>query len=122
MDRAGRGDCVGTGRTGERGDGGYDGVPARQRDGRGRVAGDDSVIARAMRSEDDVSTSSPIVTDGGWASAVTPASSTIGQRGAYREVRRCERRVGHLHTRDSPGRGRALSCEPRTVASWQKLG
>lgn len=121
MDRAGRGDCVGTGRTGERGDGCYDGVPARQLDGRGRVAGDDGVIARAMRSAmDDVS--SPIVTDGGWASAVTPASSTIGRRGAYREVRRCERRVGHLHTRDSPGRGRALSCEPRTVASWRKLG
>ena len=119
MDRAGRGDCVGTGRTGERGDGCYDGVPARQRDGRGRVAGDDGVIARATRSAmDDVSTIPPIATDGGWA----PASSTIGRRGAYREVRRCERRVGHLHTRDSPGRGRALSCEPRTVASWQKLG
>lgn len=50
MDRAGRGDCVGTGRTGERGDGCYDGVPARQLDGRGRVAGDDGVIARATRS------------------------------------------------------------------------
>ena len=104
MDRAGRGDCVGTGRTGDRGDGGYDRVPARQRDGRGRVAGDDSVIARATRSSEDVSTRPPIVTDRG-----TPAWSTIGQRGAYREVRRCERRVGHLHTRDSPGRRRALS-------------
>ena len=104
MDRAGRGDCVGTGRTGDRDDGGYDRVPARQRDGRGRVAGDDSVIARATRSSEDVSTRPPIVTDRG-----TPAWSTIGQRGAYREVRRRERRVGHLHTRDSPGRRRALS-------------